>query len=212
MAAPYYRNVLLRPRFRPCSPVRGPASTFASGLLASLRTLLGCTLHPASCSLLFCALYAVPCTLLLGCNRTSHPAQVGEHAPAIVIHDGAQTVSLRQYQNQGKVVVLNFWASWCAYCAPEWPSMEQLQQRIPNLVVVAVAFDTPPTDYSQYLIDNNLHNMTVINDTTDQSNHAFDTTRPPETYIIDRNGIIRRKFIGPQDWSTPEILSYLQNL
>ena len=150
--------------------------------------------------------------LLLGCNRTAHPAQVGERAPAVVIRDGAQTVALRDYQQQGKVVVLNFWASWCAYCAPEWPSLEQLQQRIPNLVVLAVAFDSPPPDYRQYLIDNNLHNMTVINDTSDQSNHAFDTTRPPETYIIDTHGVIRRKFIGAQDWSTPEIVNYLRNL
>jgi thiol-disulfide isomerase/thioredoxin len=159
---------------------------------------------------LFCTLCPVPCTLLLGCNRSSQPAQVGERAPAITIHDGAQTVSLKDYH--GKIVVLNFWASWCAYCAAEWPSLEQLQQQVPNLVVVAVAFDSEPADYRQYVSDNNLHNMTVINDTTDQSNHAFDTTRPPETYIIDRRGVIRRKFIGAQDWTTPEILNYLHNL
>jgi cytochrome c biogenesis protein CcmG, thiol:disulfide interchange protein DsbE len=159
---------------------------------------------------LFCTLYAVPCALLQGCNRTSRPAQVGERAPAIVIHDEAQTVALNQYR--GKVVVLNFWASWCAYCAAEWPSLEQLQQQVPNLVVVAVAFDSEPADYRQYVADNNLHNMTVVNDTTDQSNHSFDTTRPPETYIIDTHGVIRRKFIGAQDWTNPEILNYLRNL
>ena len=150
--------------------------------------------------------------LCLSCNRTSQPAQVGERAPAIVIRDGAQTVSLRQFQSQGKVVVLNFWAPWCVYCAAEWPSLEQLQQHIPNLIVVAVAFDSTSTDYRQYIIDNNLHNMTLVLDSTDNSNHAFDTTRPPETYVIDRNGIIRRKFIGAQDWTTPEIVNYLQNL
>lgn len=90
--------------------------------------------------------------------------------------------------------------------------MEQLQQRVPNVVVLAVAFDTTPGDYRQYLADNNLHNMTVINDTANQSSNAFDTTRPPETYIIDTHGIIRRKFIGPQDWTNPEILNYLRNL
>ena len=158
----------------------------------------------------FCTLYPVPCALLQGCNRTSHPAQVGERAPAIVIHDGAQTVVLRNYR--GKTVVLNFWASWCVYCAAEWPSLEQIQQQVPNAVVLAVAFDTTPADYRQYLSDNNLHNMTVINDTSNQSNTAFDTTRPPETYIIDSRGIVRRKFIGAQDWTTPEILNYLRNL
>jgi len=119
-------------------------------------------------------------------------------------------VSLSQYR--GKVIVLNFWASWCAPCLAEWPSLEQLQQQFPNVVVVAVAFDTDPAEYRQYLSDNHLHNMTVVLDPTNRSNLAFGTDRPPETYIIDRNGTIRRKFIGAQDWSTPEIQDYLRNL
>jgi len=145
-----------------------------------------------------------------GCNRGGYPDQVGERAPSFTIHDGAETVSLKQYR--GKIVVLNFWASWCVYCAAEWPSLEQLQQQFPDLVVLAVAFDSAPADYSQYVLNNNLHNMTVVLDTTDKSNLAFGTTRPPETYIIDKKGIIRRKFIGAQDWNNPEIQDYLRSL
>jgi cytochrome c biogenesis protein CcmG, thiol:disulfide interchange protein DsbE len=145
-----------------------------------------------------------------GCNRGGYPDQVGTPAPNFTIHDGTQTVSLNQYR--GKVVVLNFWASWCTYCAAEWPSLEQLQQQFPNLVVLAVAFDSDPSDYTQYVADYHLHNMTVVLDRTDRSNLAFGTTRPPETYIIDRKGMIRRKFIGAQDWNTPEIQDYLRSL
>jgi cytochrome c biogenesis protein CcmG, thiol:disulfide interchange protein DsbE len=145
-----------------------------------------------------------------GCNRGGYPDQVGATAPNFTIHDGAQTVRLSQYR--GKIVVLNFWASWCTYCAAEWPSLEQLQQQVPNLVVLAVAFDSDPSDYRQYVIDNQLHNMTVVFDATDRSNLAFGTTRPPETYIIDKKGLIRRKFIGAQDWNTPEIQDYLRSL
>jgi thiol-disulfide isomerase/thioredoxin len=184
----YYRNVLRRP---------------------DLRRRLGRRLTLFA---VFCALYPVPCTLLQGCNRTSHPAQVGEHAPAIVIRDGAQTVSLRQYQSQGKVVVLNFWASWCPPCLEEFPSLIDLQRRLPNVVVLAVSFDTDANAYAQYITDNHIAGITTILDLSQRSNTAFDTTRPPETYIIDRNGIIRRKFIGAQDWTTPEIINYLQNL
>lgn len=90
--------------------------------------------------------------------------------------------------------------------------MEQLQKQFPDVVVLAVAFDTDPGDYQQYLLDNHLANMTVINDTTGHSNLSFGTTRPPESYIIDKNGIIRRKFIGAQDWSSPEIQSFLRSL
>lgn len=54
--------------------------------------------------------------------------------------------------------------------------------------------------------------MTVVLDPTDKSNLAFGTVRPPESYIIDKKGIIRRKFIGAQDWNTPEIQAYLRSL
>jgi cytochrome c biogenesis protein CcmG, thiol:disulfide interchange protein DsbE len=145
-----------------------------------------------------------------GCNRGDYPTQVGSPAPSFTIHDGAQTISLDQYR--GKIVVLNFWASWCSYCAAEWPSLEELQQQIPDSVVLAVAFDSEPADFQQYVSDFHLHSMTVVLDRTQQSNLAFGTTRPPETYIIDRRGIIRRKFIGAQDWSSPEIQSYLRSL
>jgi thiol-disulfide isomerase/thioredoxin len=169
-------------------------------------------LHATRCTLFLCLLSPVFYLPLLGCNRTSHPAQVGERAPAIVIRDGAQTVSLRQYQSQGKVVVLNFWASWCPPCLEEFPSLIELQRRMPNIVVLAVSFDTDANAYRQYLIDNHIAGITTILDLSQRSNTAFDTTRPPETYIIDRNGIIRRKFIGAQDWTAPEIINYLQNL
>ena len=167
--------------------------------LVALRWPLFCCLLPAACC-------------LLSCNRTSRPAQVGERAPNIVIRADAQTVALRQYEKQGKVVVLNFWASWCAPCLEEFPSLMQLQKDMPNIAVVAVAFDTDEDSYRQYLADNHITGITTIDDVANQSSNAFDTTRPPETYIIDTQGNIRRKFIGPQNWTNPEILNYLKNL
>jgi peroxiredoxin len=156
--------------------------------------------------------YILVALLLLaaGCDRGSHPRQTGRAAPDFTVTDGNRTVHLADYR--GKIVVLNFWASWCIYCAAEWPSLEQLQQQIPDLVVLAVAFDSTPDDYRQYVTDNHLHNMTVVLDPTGKSNTAFGTTRPPESYIIDQHGIIRRKFIGAQDWASPEILEYLRRL
>jgi cytochrome c biogenesis protein CcmG, thiol:disulfide interchange protein DsbE len=148
--------------------------------------------------------------LAAGCDRGAHPRQMGRPAPDFTVADGSRSIQLADYR--GKIVVLNFWASWCTYCAAEWPSMEQLQQKIPNLVVLAVAFDSNADDYRQYVIDNQLHNMTVVLDPTDKSNLAFGTARPPETYIIDQHGVIRRKFIGAQDWANPEILEYLRRL
>jgi cytochrome c biogenesis protein CcmG/thiol:disulfide interchange protein DsbE len=107
--------------------------------------------------------------------------------------------------------VLNFWASWCAPCLEEFPSLIQLQRDMPQVVVLAVSFHDDEDSYKTYIADNHIDLLTVF-DATEKSNHAYGTTRPPETYIIDKNGVIRRKFIGPADWTSPEILTYLNKL
>jgi thiol-disulfide isomerase/thioredoxin len=146
---------------------------------------------------------------LNGCDRGSHPGQVANTAPNFTIADGSKTVRLTDYR--GKIVVLNFWASWCAPCLEEFPSLIALQKQMPQIVVLGVDFDDDAAAYRQYLIDNHIDLLT-IHDESQQSNLAFGTTRPPETYIIDGNGMIRRKFIGAQDWTNPEIVNYLKNL
>ena len=121
-----------------------------------------------------------------------------------------KTHQLSDYK--GQWLVVNYWAPWCPPCLEEFPSLIQLQKDMPNIAVVAVSFDEDPSAYRQYLSDNHITGITTILDTSQSSNHAFDTTRPPETYIIDSRGIIRRKFIGPQNWTNSEILNYLKNL
>jgi thiol-disulfide isomerase/thioredoxin len=144
-----------------------------------------------------------------GCDRGDHPAQVGMIAPDFAVHDAGQTVSLNRYR--GKTVVLNFWASWCAPCVEEMPSLIRLQKQMPEIVVLAVDFNDDDSSYRQFVADNHIDLLT-IRDASQKSNLAFGTTRPPETYIIDPQGRIRRKFIGAQDWTSPEIKNYLRNL
>jgi cytochrome c biogenesis protein CcmG/thiol:disulfide interchange protein DsbE len=156
------------------------------------------------------ALCALCLLAAVGCDRGDHPAQVGEPAPGFTVHDGSQTISLSQYR--GKTVVLNFWASWCPPCLEEFPSLMQLQREMPNVVVLAVSFDEDAAAYRQYLADNHIDNLVTILDLSQKSNLAYGTTRPPETYVIDANGTIRRKFIGAQEWTSPEIENYLRRL
>jgi cytochrome c biogenesis protein CcmG/thiol:disulfide interchange protein DsbE len=156
-------------------------------------------------------IFALASTLLLGtgCDRGSRPAQVETPAPRFTITDGSKTIRLSDYR--GKIVILNFWASWCAPCLEEFPSLISLQKEMPQVVVLGVDFDDDVNAYRQYLIDNHIDLLT-IHDESQKSNLAFGTTRPPETYIIDQNGNIRRKFIGAQNWTSPEITNYLKNL
>lgn len=144
-----------------------------------------------------------------GCNSGGDPQQIGKPAPNFTVVDGGRTVSLSSYR--GKVVVLNFWASWCAPCVAEIPSLDQLQQRMPAIVVLGVSTDEDAAAYRQFLADHSIDYLT-IRDGSQRSNRLFGTYRFPETYVIDKQGRIRRKFIGPQNWTTPEILQFLSDL
>ncbi len=147
--------------------------------------------------------------LFTGCDRGDHPGQIGSPAPDFTVTDSSRTVRLGDYR--GKVVVLNFWASWCAPCLEEFPSLIHLQRDMPQVVVLAISFHDDEDSYKTYIADNHIDLLTAF-DATEKSNHAYGTTRPPETYIIDKKGIICRKFIGPADWTSPEILTYLNKL
>ncbi len=144
--------------------------------------------------------------LLAGCNTGNEPlGLVGKPAPALNLPSHPLAA------DRGHVVVLNFWASWCAPCLEEFPSLATLQRDMPGVRVLAVSFDEDPAAYRRFLVRHPFPVHTAL-DATGRSNRVFGTTRPPETYIIDRKGIVRRRFIGAQDWTSPEIESYLRAL
>lgn len=144
-----------------------------------------------------------------GCDRGTHPSQVGKQAPDFFLDDGTAKVHLADYR--GKVVVLNFWATWCGPCIQELPSLLTLQKELPQVVVLAVSIDEDDNTYRKFLIDHHVDLLTV-RDGKQTSNARYNTEMYPETYVIDRQGIIRRKFIGAQDWTTPEIVNYLRKM
>jgi peroxiredoxin len=151
------------------------------------------------------------CSLLLaaGCDRGDHPTQLGKPAPDFTLNEGTRNLELKNYR--GKVVVLNFWATWCAPCVEEIPSLNQLQRQLPQLVVLAVSVDEDPAAYHQFLAEHRV-DFTTIRDPQQRINTIYGTSRFPESYVIDRNGKIQRKFISAQDWTSPEILDYLSHL
>jgi thiol-disulfide isomerase/thioredoxin len=145
----------------------------------------------------------------VGCDRGDHPGSVGKAAPTFVMSDGVQTVDMGKLK--GKVVVLNLWATWCAPCVEELPSLLTLQQKLPNIAVVAVSTDQDDTVYRKFLVKHNVDVLTV-RDADQKVNQMYGTVMIPETYIIDRQGVIRRKFIGAQNWTGADIVDYLNKL
>jgi peroxiredoxin len=143
------------------------------------------------------------------CDRGAHPAQPGQVAPDFTVSDGSTSIHLANYR--GKVVLLNFWATWCEPCVVELPSLLELHREQPDLAVLAVSIDEDPDAYSRFLLRRHVDLITV-RDPAQSAAKLYHTEQWPETYVIDRKGIIRRKFIGAQDWSTPEIRAYLKSL
>jgi thiol-disulfide isomerase/thioredoxin len=144
-----------------------------------------------------------------GCDRGSHPGNIDKSAPQFVISDGTRTVDLSKLR--GHVVVLNLWATYCAPCIEELPSLLALQRRMPDLAVVAVSMDQDPEIYRRFLVQHHVDVLTF----RDQDRRIFGlygTEQIPETYIIDREGVLRRKFVSAQDWTSPEITGYLAKL
>jgi peroxiredoxin len=151
----------------------------------------------------------LPLALAPACDRGAHPAQTGRPAPDFTVADGATSIHLAGYR--GRVVLLNFWASWCEPCIVELPSLLDLHHDQPDLAILAVSIDEDPDAYTRFLTRRHVDLITV-RDPSKSAANLFHTEQWPETYVIDRQGIIRRKFIGAQDWSSPEIRSYLRNL
>ena len=146
----------------------------------------------------------------LGCNDQPKLRLIGSTAPDFTVKDSDRTVNLRDLR--GKIVILNFWTSWCEPCIIEMPSLSRLQKEMSSKVtVLAVSTDDDPTAYHRFLRQYNIEFLTV-NDPKKQSSDLYGTTGQPETFIIDPSGVLRRKFIGPVNWTSPEIVDYLQKL
>ena len=142
------------------------------------------------------------------------PLTVGKPAPDFVLPDLAdRTVRLSDYR--GKVVFLNFWATWCKPCREEMPSMEVLYKNFEKdgFVVLAVSIDrvTTKKDIPPFIKSMNL-TFPVLVDSWGQTDKRYKLMGVPETYIIDQHGVLREKVIGPRDWTRLDSLNVVRNL
>jgi cytochrome c biogenesis protein CcmG/thiol:disulfide interchange protein DsbE len=147
--------------------------------------------------------------LFSACDRGAHPVQMGKAAPDFTVSDGTSLVRLADYR--GRVVLLNFWATWCAPCVEEMPALLQLHHDRPELAVLAVSIDEDPGAYTRFIARNHV-DLINVRDPNQTTARLYHTDGWPETYIIDRQGIIRRKIVGDPDWSNPEIRAFINSL
>lgn len=155
------------------------------------------------CAFLACSVF------FAACDRGAHPGHIGDPAPEFQVSDGVHSVDLKSLR--GHVVLLNFWQTSCVPCVEEIPSLARLQQELPQVRVVAISNDEDPSAYAQFLQTYPVDFLTV-RDPSSRIPTLYGTVKVPETYVIDRQGIVRRKFVSAQEWTDPEILNYLSKL
>src|ERR1700722_7375541 len=148
--------------------------------------------------------------------RQGEASIAGSRARDFTLTLDGKTAHLSDFR--GKVVVLNFWGSWCQPCVEEAPGLNRLQNYIAsrNALALGVAADEADAPFEQFLPTQSITYLTYRDPATKDNispiAKSYGTTMVPETYIIDRHGKIARKIIGFQQWDSPEMLAYFDAL
>ena len=133
----------------------------------------------------------------------------GDTAPEFTVQtDGGRTVSVPNFG--GKLLVLNFWATWCPPCVEETPSLSEFAREYAGrgVVVLGISVDKDEKAYRAFLDRFKPAFLTVRES---KSHEDYGTYMYPETYIIDTNGKVLRKYVEPVNWMSPDTISYINS-
>jgi cytochrome c biogenesis protein CcmG/thiol:disulfide interchange protein DsbE len=163
---------------------------------------------------------AVVCAVAYGATRYLRhelfPVELGTKAPnfkALTLDSIPKEKTLADYR--GQVVMINVWATWCLPCRVEMPSIEALQRTYgpKGLKIVAVSIDDPGTEAGirafakQYGLT-----FEILHDPKGEITDLYDITGYPATFIVGRDGVIRKKLMSATDWNSPEARALVDRL
>lgn len=142
--------------------------------------------------------------LIAGQRQKFEPVLEGRTAPDFTLPDlKGKIYKLSDYK--GKVVFVNFWATWCKPCEEEMPSMQIMYQVLkksyPDFELLAVSVDSKEADVVESFVKKYGITFPVLHDKKGRIKEIYKTTGVPETFIIDQNGIIAEKVWGPRNWT-----------
>ena len=140
---------------------------------------------------------------VLSGEPTAPPADVGAPAPGFRLPDLAgNEVALEDYR--GRVVLVNFWATWCKPCEDEMPAMDRLYQEFAptGFELLAVSVDEGIEEVEAFQERLRL-SFPILHDPDKDASEAYQSYRFPETFLIDRDGTLVARFIGPREWDAP---------
>jgi len=141
--------------------------------------------------------------------------EVGAEAPDFRAMDLAtgDSVSLRE-RYQGKVTLVNIWATWCVPCRVEMPAMEKLYQALaPNgFRIAAISIDEGPPDDVRAFGQSLGLTFDLLHDRSTRIQQLYQTTGVPESFLVNRDGVIVKRVIGAHDWSSPVNRALIERL
>ncbi len=168
--------------------------------------------------LAFAVLFTLFSTLpaFSGAERPDLPpspgVEKGAEAPDFALED-MQGNSVRLSDYRGKVVFLNFWATWCPPCREEMPSMERLHEVFGkrNFIMLTVNTDEY-RDSVETFLEKNPYSFKVLLDSRAEVQDLYGVFRFPETFLIDKEGKLVERIIGARDWSSVNSLKQIETL
>lgn len=144
------------------------------------------------------------------------PLRIGDRAPefsAVTLEGSSVPKGVADYE--GEVVLLNIWATWCLPCRVEMPSMQQLHDSLASkgLKIVAVSIDVGGTEdrIREFARELGL-TFEILHDAPGLIQRAYQTTGVPETFVIGRDGRLRRRIIGAENWASPANVAFIERL
>ncbi|MBU0945275.1 MAG: TlpA family protein disulfide reductase [Proteobacteria bacterium] len=147
--------------------------------------------------------------VLASCGQAPTVAEVGKPAPDFTLVDRkGKTWTLSELK--GQVVFVNFWATWCPPCREEMPSMQRLHTMLPQdkFKMLAILNSDDPALADSFAAKLGI-TMPILDDQANTVGPKYGLTGVPETFIVDKQGVLREKFIGPARWDSP---GYIQML
>jgi cytochrome c biogenesis protein CcmG, thiol:disulfide interchange protein DsbE len=138
--------------------------------------------------------------------------EVGQAAPDFTV-PSFPSGQARFHDRRGRVVLVNFWATWCPPCVEESPSLQKFSELMRNqgVEVLGISVDQDPAALQKFIDQFHL-TFTIGRDPNQKLAHRYGTFQFPETYIVDRDGRVAEKIIGPIDWQDPRIIAFVRNL
>lgn len=140
-------------------------------------------------------------------------ARASDSAPAASDAMPGADAAFELGSTAGRVVLVNFWATWCEPCEQEMPAMQRLYERLPRdgFELVAVSIDEEPEKIAGFVERYGL-TFPIVMDPGKKVAGAYQTMGVPESLLVDREGRIVERYVGPREWDAPEYVARIESL